>query len=125
MAFALLTKSGRNLQTADKTTLRVSAPNQERAPLFIQPKLTIGAPNDKFEQEADRRADEVMHMHTPSLHLQRACSCGGSCPTCQTAGESIQRSPKATGEPIHRSPDATVQRTLSKTGRPLEPAIRG
>ena len=27
----------------------------------IQAKLTIGAPNDKYEQEADRVADQVMH----------------------------------------------------------------
>src|SRR5207244_170198 len=80
--------------------------------LFIQPKLTIGAPNDRFEQEADRRADEV--MRTPEPRLQRACSCGGSCPTCQTAAESVRF-----------SPGATVHTTLSKTGQPLEPAIRG
>ena len=28
----------------------------------LQPKLTIGAPNDKYEQEADRVADQVMRM---------------------------------------------------------------
>jgi outer membrane protein OmpA-like peptidoglycan-associated protein len=28
----------------------------------IQPKLTIGQPNDKYEQEADRAADQVMRM---------------------------------------------------------------
>ena len=32
----------------------------------VQPKLTIGAPNDKYEQEADRVADQVMRMHDPS-----------------------------------------------------------
>lgn len=29
---------------------------------FVQTKLTIGAPNDKYEQEADRVADQVMRM---------------------------------------------------------------
>ena len=28
----------------------------------LQPKLTVGAPNDKYEQEADRVADQVMRM---------------------------------------------------------------
>ncbi|UCH96486.1 MAG: hypothetical protein JSV88_06460 [Candidatus Aminicenantes bacterium] len=28
----------------------------------IQPKLKIGQPNDKYEQEADRVADQVMRM---------------------------------------------------------------
>jgi hypothetical protein len=35
----------------------------------VQPKLKIGAPNDKYEQEADRVADMVMRM--PELKVQR------------------------------------------------------
>jgi len=35
----------------------------------LQPKLTIGQPNDKYEQEADRVADEMMRM--PEQRLQR------------------------------------------------------
>ena len=34
----------------------------------LQPKLTIGAPNDKYEQEADRVADQVMRMPEPHAH---------------------------------------------------------
>ena len=34
----------------------------DRAPSTIQPKLTVGAPNDQYEQEADRVADQVMSM---------------------------------------------------------------
>jgi hypothetical protein len=33
--------------------------------LLIQPKLTISQPNDKYEQEADRVADQVMRMPEP------------------------------------------------------------
>jgi hypothetical protein len=33
----------------------------------IQPKLKISAPNDKYEQEADRIADQVMRMPEPSV----------------------------------------------------------
>ena len=33
----------------------------------IQPKLKIGAPNDKYEQEADRVADHVMRMPIPQV----------------------------------------------------------
>ncbi len=36
----------------------------------LQPKLTIGAPNDKYEQEADRVADEVIQMPEPRLQRQ-------------------------------------------------------
>lgn len=34
-------------------------------PLPLQPKLTINQPNDRYEQEADRVADEVMRMAAP------------------------------------------------------------
>lgn len=36
-----------------------------RAPV-VQAKLKIGAPNDKYEQEADRVAEQVMRMPTPA-----------------------------------------------------------
>ena len=36
----------------------------------IQAKLTIGQPNDKYEQEADRVADTVMSMPDPALQRQ-------------------------------------------------------
>ena len=36
----------------------------------LQPKLTIGQPNDKYEQEADRVADEVMRMPEPGVQRQ-------------------------------------------------------
>ncbi|MEL6854291.1 MAG: DUF4157 domain-containing protein, partial [Cyanobacteria bacterium J06607_13] len=36
----------------------------------IQPKLKIGAPNDKYEQEADRVADQVMDMPEPTVQRQ-------------------------------------------------------
>lgn len=32
----------------------------------IQPKLTVGQPNDQYEQEADRVADQVMRMPAPA-----------------------------------------------------------
>ena len=37
------------------------------APRTIQPKLKIGQPNDKYEQEADRVAEQVMRMPDPGL----------------------------------------------------------
>ena len=32
----------------------------------VQPKLAVGAPNDKYEQEADRVANQIMQMQEPS-----------------------------------------------------------
>lgn len=37
---------------------------------FIQPKLTIGKPNDKYEQEADAVADRVATMPEPTMQRQ-------------------------------------------------------
>lgn len=51
------------------------------SPLQVQPKLTVSAPGDRYEQEADRVAQQVMRM--PDSQLQRACACGGGCSKCQ------------------------------------------
>ncbi len=40
------------------------------APIMIQPKLTIGQPDDKYEQEADRVAERVMRMPNPAIQLK-------------------------------------------------------
>jgi hypothetical protein len=58
---------------------RRSAPNLQRLAanssrdratmLAVQPKLTVGAPNDQYEQEADRVADQV--MSTPDSAIQQ------------------------------------------------------
>lgn len=60
----------------------------------IQPKLRIGAPNDRYEQEADRVADRVMRMPEPSV--QRQAECSG--PTCNEEEEQIQT--KSIGDQI-------------------------
>jgi hypothetical protein len=44
----------------------------QRVVTGIQAKLVVGQPGDKYEQEADRVADEVMRM--PEPHVQRECS---------------------------------------------------
>lgn len=55
----------------DIKTLQNSVGNQALQSMFesgfIQGKLTIGQPNDKYEQEADRVADEVMRMPEPKV----------------------------------------------------------
>jgi len=37
---------------------------------FIQTKLKIGQPNDKYEQEADRMAEIVMRMPEPTIQTK-------------------------------------------------------
>jgi hypothetical protein len=45
-------------------------PFSSKHSLFLQPRLTIGQPNDKYEQEADWVADEVMRMPEPGVQRQ-------------------------------------------------------
>ncbi|HRJ53115.1 MAG TPA: DUF4157 domain-containing protein [Candidatus Thiothrix moscowensis] len=75
----------------------------------LQAKLTIGEPDDVYEREADRVADQVMAMQTPvaprssPLQIQRF--------TGHSGGEGMDVPP-------------SVARVLASPGRPLEPAIR-
>jgi hypothetical protein len=56
---------------------------------MVQPKLTIGQPNDRYEQEADRVADQVMRMPEPKRPLVQRQS---TCPECPEK-EDIQTKP--------------------------------
>jgi Domain of unknown function (DUF4157) len=97
----------------------------------VQPKLTIGAPDDRYEKEADRVADQVMRkpldepVATAPPAIQRKCA------ACEE--EELQRAPLE--EPEHEEridakaqpgaapvagPAATAQvRALAGGGRPL------
>lgn len=60
--------SGLRLQRAcacGSTCAKCAAKGNEQR--ILQPKLTIGSPNDRYEQEADRVADQVMRMPDPTL----------------------------------------------------------
>ena len=57
-------------------------------------KLRVNAPGDRYEQEADRVADQVMRMPQPDAsavprlsdpvpRVQHKCSCGGTCADCK------------------------------------------
>lgn len=39
----------------------------------LQPKLTVGAPDDAYEREAERVADGVLQMPEPAARIQRTC----------------------------------------------------
>ena len=49
----------------------------------VQPKLTIGEPGDKYEQEADRVAQQVLRM--PETSLQRQVILGGNATSITTS----------------------------------------
>jgi hypothetical protein len=111
----------------------------------LQTKLTINQPGDRYEQEADHVADQVMRMPDPagatgispappsssaaasSSHLQRKCACGGStesgavCAECEK--KELMRS--ATGPaPVAGPAPPIVHDVIRSPGQPLDQATR-
>jgi hypothetical protein len=99
--------------------------------------LRIGDPNDAYEQEADRVADQVMSGGAAKRHwsisctsmaagLQRKCSCGGSggasgeCAECRQKKreQTMQRKAVTTGAPAFAPP--IVHEVLNSPGQPLD-----
>ncbi len=86
--------------------------------LLLQAKLVVGAPNDRYEQEADRVADLVMRSpqasdapfaaSTAGPMLQR-CACGGTCTSCG-AHEEDPAALVAQRVPISPLPSDRIQR---------------
>jgi Domain of unknown function (DUF4157) len=116
----------------------------------LQAKLAINAPNDIYEQEADRVADQVSHMPEPEADahptsnashvqgghsgvpgLQRECACGGTCANCQAKKEAtsaikvLQTKPVSTANasPAAAAP-VSVHQVVRSSGRPLDDATR-
>jgi hypothetical protein len=105
--------------------------------------LRIGAPDDAFEREADRVADQIMAggpmQRNWSLSgvgigapLQRKCSCGGSdrgsgeCEECKKEGKeeakTLQRKATSSAGPEFAPP--IVNEVLNSPGQPLDKATR-
>src|SRR5690348_4569145 len=67
------------------------------AALGIQAKLAISQPNDPYEQEADRVAEQVMRTPASPPLVQHKCSCGGTagltgeCEECTLKRKTLQR----------------------------------
>jgi bacterioferritin-associated ferredoxin len=93
----------------------------------IQAKLSIGQLNDFYEQEADRVAEHVMRM--PEPQIQRACACGGLCPSCRvdppgTKSDHLQRSGGGKGESARFTASPILNEVLSSSGQPLDTTTR-
>src|SRR5262245_6192640 len=104
----------------------------------LQTKLAINTPGDRYEQEADRIADQVMRMLDPgpsgrplstvaAPKLQRTCACGGSgesgglCSEC-AAEKKLQRFSSAPS-PVSDAPPL-VNDVIRSPGEPLDGATR-
>lgn len=77
--------------------------------LGVQAKLKIGAPNDVYEQEADRVADQVM-ARSPNSNITKTAP-------------RIQRVPTSTGSSGNSVP-SSVHRVLASSGRPMKSGLR-
>jgi len=102
--------------------------------------LRIGDPDDSFEREADRVADQVMagslgrdwsfSKVSIGMPVQRKCSCGsssasgGECEECKNKDKekTLQRKASGTSEAGFAPP--SVHRVLNSPGQPLDPATR-
>ncbi|XHX77654.1 MAG: DUF4157 domain-containing protein [Stenomitos frigidus ULC029] len=113
------------------------APGQPPPPLpwwhHTQAKLTIGQPNDPFEQEADAVAEQVMTMPDPDARVQRQANVEAEAEETGEAEEDVQ--PKWLGDVslsvVQRQPEGATTDTgtrrqpfnLQAPDRPSPPAI--
>jgi hypothetical protein len=100
----------------------------------VQTKLKVGAPNDAYEQEADRVADRVMGLPEPAvdvapapLGVQRACAaCEEEAVRRQPLEEEEEVQAKGSGGPTPEIGPGLQSRIkgLRGGGEPLAPAAR-
>lgn len=96
-------------------------------PSAIQSKLAVSRPDDPYEQEADRVANQVTSAPAPSL--QRACDCGGACGQC---GSGPSEDEGLRVQPLRANPAGSIQtdappavgEALQSSGRPLDDGTR-
>ena len=112
----------------------------QRVSRMLQKKLVVGPAGDEYEREADRVAEAVTSetsrpasphsfLRDPqqAVPLQRNCSCGGTCSSCQEEEEEkLQRKAEASvvsSEAVGDAPPI-VGEVLRSSGQPLDPAAR-
>jgi Domain of unknown function (DUF4157) len=115
-------------------------PVRSRPPVKLQAKLKIEKPGDKYEEEADRVAEQVMRSSEPAaasqlsstssagMSLQRKCACGGSCPGCQSGQqdkpEKLQMKSVNSSSASQRVVPPIVHEVLGSPGQPLDSSTR-
>ena len=82
---------------------------------LLQAKLTVSNPNDVYEQEADRVADQVMRTPTPALVQRRCAKCEDEMHRAADAPAGIQTVDDATEQSV---------RGLPGRGAPLPNSVR-
>lgn len=96
----------------------------------IQSKLKVNTPGDVYEWEADHVADRVLRM--PESAIQRACTCGGECPECQSEQHQHHKKRVQTKPVALKSGDSDIKSSqvqekagfLGRGGQPLPDSVR-
>jgi hypothetical protein len=89
---------------------------------YVQAKLTVNRPGDRFEREADRVADKVLRMPVPAV--QRACACGGTCAACRDGEDHVHTKPASARPPAATPALAAHVAAMKGGGHPLPAAER-
>ena len=104
----------------------------------LQPKLAINQPGDPLEREADRIAEEVTSGGRAApvsaatsasgtrAAVQRKCSCGGTCASCQEEEETLHRKEGAgaAAAGVAGTAPPVVHEVLGSSGQPMDTASR-
>src|SRR5690606_29182861 len=97
---------------SSKTISETTSGKTNTRGVFFQPKLTLNQPNDKYEQEANVMADQVMRMT-----VQRKCK------HCEEEERQVQR--KGSGNPVPVDGDfENYVSSLAGRGRALSDSER-
>jgi hypothetical protein len=96
-----------------------SCVQQEDSQQILHPQLVVGSPNDRYEQKADRVADQIMRMPEPRIQRQMVLE----------EEQIIQRQKFASQtDSLERQADsevpAIVYEVLNSPGQPLDPETR-
>ena len=91
----------------------------------IQAKLKTSTPGDAFEREAERVADQVVHL--PEHQLQRHCGSKSNCPSEReqpTLGKEQLQTKSAGQNELRGDAPPIVNEVLRSSGRPLDANTR-
>jgi|GEM_PF-3790210 len=93
---------------------------------FFQPKLTINAPGDQYEQEADAMADKVMGMEKPYMQAKPLpiSSVQRKCAHCEEEEKKVQRKEMNNSETIFDHTLESYVGNLNGSGQSLPDEVR-
>ena len=109
----LISEIRRPLSTVQQASLQRQLVQERIKSGTLQAKLKIGQPNDIYEQEADRVAEQVMRMPDPIL--QRGCD------KCHAEDKILQLSSVGS---VSKTAPTIVHEVLRSPGQPLDPSTR-